>query len=269
MQAPMLRGRADRSLLIPVTRPSDLVRHSDGHYRRSRMHLLHRNQPDPDAPTSQSRMLAWLRDHIHPSVPRRYYHLVLGHDLHISTYARLYLKHFHYSQPDPFTGRVEFNPEVYRWLSQPDDHGNVDIARANRLAHGWLEDVGLVSQGKVTTAFRDFEIDQLIAESSAYGDFKYHEVGTDATAESNAQTALITSTGIARVAGTQVEVSAAVYRTVATITADTTETWQEHGVFNASTVGVLSDRGLMSPTAAVVANDTVQTTFELTKAAEA
>lgn len=255
-------------LLLLPSAPLDLVRHPSGHYRRSRRGLLHRTQPEPGRPTTQQRALGWLRDHVHKGIPRAYYNAVLGHDLHTSTWARLYVKHFHYGQPDPFTGKLEFNLEAYRWLTKPDQWGNVDAAK-ERLAYGWMEDVGLVSQGKVTVAFRDFEIDNLITDSTTYGDFKYHEVGTSATAEANTDTALITTTAIARVAGTQVEVSAAVYRTVATVTADTTETWQEHGVFNATTAGTLLDRSLISPTVAVVANDTVQFTYELTKSAEA
>jgi hypothetical protein len=167
--------------------------------------------------------------------------LTIGHDLHLSTMGMLSVRHFHASLPDPF---------------EPDKLG-------------WWENVGIVSFHKVTTAFRDFEVDQLQSETSAYGDFKYHEVGTSATAEANTDTALITTTGIARVAGTQTEASASEYRTVATVTADTTETWQEHGVFNASTSGTLMDRSLISPTVAVVLNDTVQFTYTLTKNAEA
>lgn len=150
------------------------------------------------------------------------------------------MQHFHATERDPFTGEL-----------------------------GWLENVGLVSRGKVTTAFRDFETAQLVTESSTYGDFKFHEVGTSATAEANTQTTLTTSTGIARVTGTQVDVGSGVYRSVGTVTADTSETWQEHGLFNASTSGTMMDRSLISPTVAVVASDTVTFTYELTKSAEA
>lgn len=238
-----IREVGDRPRLTVVQRslPDDLVQSPFGHYRKSREHLLHRNQPDPMVPTKQAKMLAWLRDHVHPSIPRRYYQAVLGHDLHVGTYARLYVKHFHATEYDPFTGEL-----------------------------GWLEDVGLVSQGKVTIAFRDFEIDQLIAESSAYGDFKFHRPGTSATAEANTDTTLVADTGL-EATGTQVEVSAAVYRSVATVTADVTETWQEHQIRNATgaTGGTMMDRSLVSPTVPVVASDTVTFTYEITKTAEA
>lgn len=208
-----------------------------GHYRPERASLLWHNQKRS---VWRQNLLAWLRDHVHQSIPRAYYRLVLGHDLHVSTYAELYVRHYHATEPDPFTGRT-----------------------------GWWENVGRVSCGKVTTAFRDFEIDQLITETSAYGDFKFHEVGTSAAAEANTQTALTTTTGIARVTGSQVEAAADQYQSVATVTADTSETWQEHGIFNASTSGTMMDRSLISPTVAVVASDTVQFTYTLTKNAEA
>jgi hypothetical protein len=214
-----------------------LVRDDEfGHYRRGRAHLLLRNKRES---RWRQELLAWLREHVHPGLPRAYYGLVLGHDLHISTYAELYVQHYHATEPDPFTGRI-----------------------------GWLEDVGRVSRGKVTTAFRDFEIDNLIAESATYGDYKYHEVGTSATAEANTDTALVATSGIARATGTQVEASAAVYRSVATVTADATETWQEHGLFNNTSGATLLDRSLISPTVSVVASDQVTFTYEVTKTAE-
>ena len=209
-----------------------------GHYRKGREGLLLQNKRY-DAPIQQ-RLLAWLRDHVNPEIPRAYYRALLGHDLHVSVYAELYVQHYHATERDPFTGEL-----------------------------GWLENVGLVSRGKVTTAFRDFETAQLVTETSTYGDFKWHEVGTSATAEANSQTALVATSGIARVAGTQVDVGSGVYRSVGTVTADASETWQEHGLFNIVTAGTMMDRSLISPTVAVVASDTVTFTYELTKSAEA
>lgn len=209
-----------------------------GHYRPERKGLLleHRAARTP----VQQRALAWLRDHVHSALPRAYYQAVLGHDAHLTAYAELYVKHYHATEPDPFTGRI-----------------------------GWTENVGRVSQQKVTTAFRDFVALMLVTDATTMGDFKYHEVGTDNTAEANSQTALITTTGIARVAGTQTNPTGSTYQSVATVTADTTETWQEHGLFNASTSGTLMDRSLISPTVSVVSLDTVQFTYVLTVNAEA
>jgi hypothetical protein len=154
-------------------------------------------------------------------------------------FANLFVQHHHATERDPFTGR---------W--------------------GWTENLGRVSQGKVTNAFRDFEIDNLITDSTSYGDYRFHEVGTSAAAEANTQTALTTTTGIARVSGTQVEFAADTYQTVATVVADTSESWQEHGVFNASTSGVMLDRSLVAPVVSVVASDTVTFTYQLVKSSE-
>jgi hypothetical protein len=209
-----------------------------GHFRPERAGLLLRNKKLV-VPTQQ-KILAFLRDNVHKDLPRKWRELVLGHDSHISISAALYMKHFHATWRDPFTGKM-----------------------------GWWEDVGLVSRNKVTTAFRDNIVDNLVTDTTAFGDYKFHEVGTSNQAEANTDTALITTTGIARVAGTQVEASANVYRSVATITADATEVWQEHGIFNIVTAGVLMDRSLVSPTASVVASDNVQFTYEITFNAEA
>jgi hypothetical protein len=209
-----------------------------GHFRAAREGLLYDVQRF--STPAQQRLLAWLRDNVSPGIPRAWYRLVLGHDLHIATWAELFMRHYHATERDPFTGEM-----------------------------GWWENVGLVSTGKVTTAFRDFEALNLVTDSTTYGDFKYHEVGTSATAEANTDTALVATTGIARAVGTQTNPTASTYQSIATVTADTTETWQEHGLFNASTSVTLMDRSLISPTAPVVASDTVQFTYVLTKNAEA
>jgi len=59
--------------------------------------------------------LAWFRDHISRDIPRWWYQLVLGHDLHISTYADLYVQHYHASERDPFT--VDLT-EPLKWISE-------------------------------------------------------------------------------------------------------------------------------------------------------
>lgn len=208
-----------------------------GHYQRNRESLLLKNK-HYTRPV-QHKVLSWAKKHINKDAPRWWYNLVIGHDLHLSVFAELYVKHYHATQRDPFTGEL-----------------------------GWWENVGLVSKGKVTTAFRDDLVATLLAVGTTFDDYKFHEVGTSATAEANTQTALSTTSGIARVSGTQVNVGGGVYRSVATVTADTTETWQEHGIFNIVSAGTMMDRSLISPTVAVVNLDTVQFTYELTVNAE-
>ena len=228
--------------IVTAKSARDLVRDDvNGHYYSHREKYLHENKR---VSRWRYNLLCWLRDHINKNIPRFYYKLLLGHDLHISTYAELYLKHYHTSERDPF------NP--------------------NKM--GWLENVGLVGTRKVTVAFRTFENTNLVTDSTEYGDYKFHRVGTSSAAEDNAHTALQTDAGITGATGTQVNADP-IYRSVATVTADATEVWAEHGIFSqagtTTPAGTMMDRSLISPTVSVVSGDTCQFTYELTKAAEA
>lgn len=229
-----------KPLASAVESPVGLVRDDElGHYYENRKCHLYQNKRRS---FWRRNVLTWLRDHVSAAIPRLYYNLVLGHDLHVSTYAELYVRHFHATERDPFTGKL-----------------------------GWWENVGLVSRGKVTTEFRDFEVDQLQAETAAYGDFKFHRPGTSNQAESNGDTGLIADAGL-EATGTQIEgATADIYKSVATVTADATETWEEHSIANATGAGggELMDRSLISPSVSVVNLDTVEFTYEITKNAEA
>ena len=81
---------------------------------------------------------------------------------------------------------------------------------------GSVVNYGLVSTRLVTTAFVDFIVDQLIAESSVFGDYKYHYSGTGVGAEAAADADLGTAVENARDIGTQVEDGSKVYKSVAT-----------------------------------------------------
>lgn len=218
-----------------------LLRRDDerGHFWAGRVPLLYENKNWDES--WQKKVLTFLRDNVHEDIPRRYYDAVLGHDLHVSMFGELYVKHYHASEKDPFTGEL-----------------------------GWLENLGRVSRGKVTTAFRDLEAGYLVTDSTAYGDFKFHRPGTGTTAEANTQTGLTTDAGL-EATGNQTNPTASTYQTVATVTADSTETWEEHQLRNATgaTGGTMMDRSLISPNVAVVNLDTVQFTYVLTKNAEA
>lgn len=234
----------------PTVAPADLVRgHGAGHYRRSRRRYLHQNKRRS---TWRRVLLAWLRDNVWTGIPRWYYQLTLGHDIHRSDEAELYVRHFHYAQPDPFTGELEYH-EI----------------RGRGLVPGWWENVGRVSRGKVTIAFRTFEIGQLVAESAEYGDYKFHRPGLGTNAEANTDTALQTDAGL-EATGTQIDADP-IYRSVATVTADVSETWEEHSIRSQSGAagGTMMDRSLISPNVSVVVNDTVEFTYEISKNAEA
>ena len=215
--------------------PRDLVVGSgSGYHQASREHLLLENKARS---FWRARVLAFLRDNVNPEIPRMYYKAVLGHDLHISTYAELYVRHYHATERDPFTGLM-----------------------------GWMENVGLVSQGLTTVEFRDFQVDQLVAESSEYGDYKFHRPGTSNAAENNTDVGLTADAGL-EATGAQAEgASADIYKSIATVTADTSETWQEHSIASQTGAGggTMMDRNVLSPTVSVVNLDTVEFTYQIT-----
>ena len=259
-----------------VKRRERLIRDDlSGHYREDRApYLQHYYHPDPWQPKA----LAWLRDHVHRGIPRAYYKAMLGHDVHISTYGLLWVRYFHAGRADPFTGELKLAMVRYHEASLPVDGNFQEVSRFTSrqgdvfvevLRVGWWENIGLVSEDKVTTAFRNFEVDQLQVETAVYGDYKFHRPGTSAAAEANTETALVLDAGL-EATGTQTETAADVYSSVATVTADATETWAEHSVRNLTGAagGTMMDRNLISPTVAVVNLDTVEFTFSLTKTAE-
>jgi hypothetical protein len=273
-----------------------------GHYRPERESLLHRNRDWHPHRAPQQGLLR-LVDRVRPGLSRRVKQVVLGHDAHVSLWAELYIRHFHHGWRDPFVGgppvdgqalehwqRVDrrFQRELERFppeqalaiaLGWPVESaalhfdqvvGRGGRVRAEELARGWWEDVGLVSQGLVTTAFRDFLAAQLVTDSSAIGDFKFHRPGTSNTAENNTHTGLQTDAGL-EATGNQTNPSGSTYQSVGTVTADSSETWQEHSIRNATGAsgGTMLDRSLISPTVAVVNLDTVEFTYVLTVNAEA
>lgn len=127
-------------------------------------------------------------------------------------------------------------------------------------------DYGIVGYRVVTTAFASFVVDQLQTETSVFGDFKYHAMGTGSTAENASDTAMETDSGVARNSGTQTESSATVYQSVGTLAFVSSLALREHGLFNASTVGTLMDRTVFAAIN-VVSGDSVQNTYSLTVSA--
>lgn len=128
---------------------------------------------------------------------------------------------------------------------------------------GSVIDYGCVGYRVVTTAFVTFVVDQLQTETSVFGDFKYHDSGVGTTAEASGDTAMETTDGESRVAGTQTESAANAYQSVATIAYTTTKAITEHGLFNDPTAGTLMDRTVFS--AINVGNgDSIQFTYTLT-----
>jgi hypothetical protein len=136
-----------------------------------------------------------------------------------------------------------------------------------------IEDYGIVSRRVVTTVGVGYIVDafQNLVELE---NMKYHGLGTGGTAEAAGDTALVTEltteyTGNVRATGTTTESGATVYQTVATNTLDSgTPAITEHGVFSASSAGVLLDRSLFSAINLVGASgDALQSTYSLTLSA--
>jgi hypothetical protein len=136
---------------------------------------------------------------------------------------------------------------------------------------GRVEDLGIICREKVTTAFANYLVDALVSGSGTYpmDVYIYHDCGTGTTAESNAQTALVTPYGGARTAGTKVEgASPNIFRSVGTISFSGTFAITEHGLFSAAAAGTMMDRSLFAAIN-VVSGDGIQFTYELTVTAEA
>ena len=133
--------------------------------------------------------------------------------------------------------------------------------------NGQIIDYGVVAHGLVTTVFVNYLVDELVAETSAIGDFKFHDSGVGTTAANIINTDIETTDAVARVTGTQLEgASANIYKSVGTITYGSSLAITEHGLFNIITAGILMDRHVFS---AINVEDTdqIEFTYELTVSA--
>jgi len=92
----------------------------------------------------------------------------------------------------------------------------------------------------------------------------YNAWGTGTTAEAVTQTALVTPSAEARVAGTTTQQTTTVtndtYQNVGTITSAGTQTITEHGLFDALTVGNMFCRSVFTGIAVVAADQITFTT---------
>lgn len=135
-----------------------------------------------------------------------------------------------------------------------------------------LQNCGVIARKKVTSAWVEQMVDALCAgggEDALFKTYKWHDSGTGVNAENNGDTALQTPTGIARVAGTQIEgATGNIYKSVATITYDGPYAVTEHGLFNVNAAGTLLDRSVFAALN-VVNTNTIAFTYEVTFNAEA
>jgi hypothetical protein len=130
-------------------------------------------------------------------------------------------------------------------------------------ANGQRINYGVIGYRVITTAFVNFMVDQLQTETSAWGDFKFHDSGVGTTAAVVGDTDIETTDGESRATGSQTESAANVYRSVGTIAYTTTKAITEHGLFNASTGVTLMDRHVFSAIN-VVNGDSIEFTYDLT-----
>ena len=127
---------------------------------------------------------------------------------------------------------------------------------------GSIINYGVLGYRQVTTAFVEFVVDQLIAESTIFGDFKYHDSGEGSTGENITDVDIETTDGESRVVGTQVEDDGDDYQSVGTITYSGGLAIVEHGLFNASTGVTLMDRTVFGAIN-VVSTDSIQFTYTI------
>lgn len=131
-------------------------------------------------------------------------------------------------------------------------------------ANGERVNFGVISRRVITTAFVNFMVDQLQAETSEWGDFKFHDSGVGTTAAAITDTAIETTDGESRATGSQTEgATANIYKSVGTITYTTTKAITEHGLFSSASSTTLMDRHVFSAVN-VVNTDSIQFTYELT-----
>ena len=134
-------------------------------------------------------------------------------------------------------------------------------ARVQHPGEDW-QDLGVASRRVITTVGAGFIVDafQNLVELEA---MNYHDSGTGTNAESAGDTTLQTPAGPSRVAGTQSEGTSVQYKTVGTISYTTTQAITEHGIFSASTSGVLLDRSVFTAIN-VVNGSQIEFTYTLT-----
>lgn len=109
-------------------------------------------------------------------------------------------------------------------------------------------DAGLVSCREVTAAFAKVLVDGFAGSAAAAGldDYFIHKMGSGSTAETDTQTALVAGQAGGADGSQTHGTSSQIYQTVATLTAGAALGCREHGIFNATTGGVMLDRSVVT-----------------------
>lgn len=111
----------------------------------------------------------------------------------------------------------------------------------HNLACGLIIPLGVLSVDMVTDNGAAYIVDAL-QNLTEMENLNWHDAGTGVNAEAQADAALQTPWGGARVAGAQTEPAANQYRTTATIAFTGPFAIVEHGLFSAAAAGTLFDR---------------------------
>jgi hypothetical protein len=153
--------------------------------------------------------------------------------------------------------------------------GFVDVSQLVRAFGGQLTEYGLLSTRLVTDNGVGLHR-RRVPEPRRTREHEVPRVRDWHDGEAQADSALVTelttqyATDSTRPTGTTTEgASANIYRTVATLSPDSggTIAITEHGVFSASSAGVLLDRSKFAAINLVAGSDSLQTTYELTVSA--
>ena len=139
----------------------------------------------------------------------------------------------------------------------------------NAMVHGpdgkLKKDYGLVSVKTVTAAFAKHIVNALCStgEGDLFANYGYHKMGTASGAEASGDTALGAAQSGATLGTCTHGASSQIWASTAIVTATTTLHIREHGVFNASTGGLLLDRSTVA-NIDLVTDDTVTWSYTLT-----
>lgn len=159
-----------------------------------------------------------------------------------------------------------------RALRIPHFYGQLFLSKIT--AAGDRIDYGLASMRVVTTAGVVYICADIAGGANDSNLFKFHGIGTGATAEAVGDTALVTESTTAlnpdntRATGSQAQGTSganATYTTVGTLTADATIAATEHGIFTQAATGggTLLDRSVFA-VVNLASGDSLQATYVLT-----
>jgi len=125
------------------------------------------------------------------------------------------------------------------------------------------KDMGLVGVKEVTTAFAEHLVDVMCSSGENLNEYTFHRMGSGSTAETDTETALVTSECTCLSGAGTHGATSNIYQCVCTLTATTTFGCREHALFDTVTSGHMLDRSLVT-NIALETDDEVEWTYALT-----